>query len=273
MRVFIKTFLRGIVAASMMYFYIQARYEDSLFRAIKKSTQRLVTKTGHSSQLAMCIASNSVCHHIMANRESIFSSSKFRVSFLHSVSDDLMTTQGACGSYSMVLARLLQEFDIPVRIAQMRVNGVWAAHNVVEAKPASRWIVMDPTYDLVFTMPDSVIANFADVQRCWNYYRHQVPRGYDSTYTYEDVRYTNWEKIPIISPVTKKMLDWCIGKKEADTVSMRIYFLKEYKIAFWLCFLVWVIDILILIAINLKFLYVLKKLRIQKKSQEKAENA
>ena len=52
---------------------------------------------------------------------------------------DLMTAKGACGSFSMVLARILQGYQFPVRIAQMKSDGCFGSHIVVEVLTES-WL-------------------------------------------------------------------------------------------------------------------------------------
>jgi hypothetical protein len=143
-----------------------------------------------------------------------------------------MTARGACGSFSMVLARVLQGYHYDVRIAQMKSKGVYAAHNIVEAKTDHGWVVLDPLYDVYFIKPDSHLASFEDVRGDWSYYRKQVPPNYEMNYDYEDVRYTNWTKIPIVLPAVKKVLDQVLGKPVADTISMRTYFLRKYVLCF-----------------------------------------
>ena len=108
-----------------------------------------------------------------------------------------MTTNGACGSYSYILSRLLNELKIPNRIAQMKVNGEYGGHILVEAKTPKGWIVLDGLYDLYFKKMNGELASFKDVQDNWNYFRDQVPANYNHQYRFEGVRYTNWSKIPV----------------------------------------------------------------------------
>ena len=114
----------------------------------------------------------------------------------------------------------------------MKANGIYAAHNIVEAKTNHGWAVLDPLFDIYFVKPDHTLASFTDVQADWPYYRQQLPNGYDSNYRYAGVRYTNWTKIPVIFPTVKKILDLTIGKPDADTISLRTYFLRKYDICF-----------------------------------------
>ncbi|HVW62746.1 MAG TPA: hypothetical protein VHC48_21995, partial [Puia sp.] len=50
---------------------------------------------------------------------------------------------------------------------------------------------------------------------------------------YEDVRYSNWTKIPVLFPAVKGLLNMIIGKAKADTISVRTWFLKVYDIYFY----------------------------------------
>jgi len=169
------------------------------------------------------------------NRGSVFQGKQFQgleSSLLEPTSMDLMTAQGACGSYSMVLSRVLQGYRYEVRIAQMKSKGVFAAHNIVEVNTAHGWVVLDPLFDAYYISPSQKLASFDDVRGNWDYYKNQLPANYDTAYRFEDVRYSNWTKIPVIMPSIKKILDLTIGKKEADTISLRTYFLRKYNICF-----------------------------------------
>ena len=145
-----------------------------------------------------------------------------------------MTTRGACGSYSEVLARILQTYHLPVRIAQMKANGIYAAHNVVETMVRQRWIVLDPTFNLCFVRPDQTLASFADVRKNWSYYSRQVPAGYNPIYRYEDVRYSNWTKIPVLLPALRSLLNATIGPERANGISLRTMFLNSFSICLYL---------------------------------------
>ncbi|HEX3768684.1 MAG TPA: hypothetical protein VHT72_09925, partial [Puia sp.] len=194
-----------------------------------------------------------VCHNLMDTRGDVFKGSDFqgfKSGMIDPTSFDLMTASGACGSYSMVLARVLQGYKFDVRIAQMKSNGSFAAHNIVEAKTKHGWVVLDPLYDTYFVNPSKLLASFGEVKDNWTFYKSQVPPGYDMNYRYEDVRYSNWTKIPILLPSVKKILDFTLGKENADTISLRTYFLRKYV----LCF-----DIFLVIFV-LVFSYTIRKL-------------
>ena len=228
-------FLNGFLLASLFYFKMESAYENGLFLSIKSSIDSKVDD--NDTQDSIVVKAMAACNTLMADRSSTFKNGITllgpQADFFHPASVDLMTAGGACGSYSEVLARILQTYDYPIRIAQMKSNGVYAAHNLVEVKVGTRWVILDPTFNMYFVRPDSKLASFSDVQHNWAYYSKQVPAGYDLAYRYEDVRYTNWQKVPVVFPAIKGMLNLFIGKEEADTISIRTYMLKIYSIYFY----------------------------------------
>jgi hypothetical protein len=176
-----------------------------------------------------------VCHHLLSNRQPFFdkySFSGFKADIIYPVTYDLMTANGACGSFSRVLARTLQAGGVEVRIAEMQVNGRYGGHIIIEANTSHGWVVLDPSYDLYFTTPQGTLASFADVQQNRAYYKTQLPPHYNYAYDYEGVRYTNWNKIPVLLPAVKKILQCTWSKEKTEQLSLRTYFLQPYHIVF-----------------------------------------
>ena len=235
------TFLNGFLLASVFYFKMEANYETEIFQAIHSDISTKISPTDtQDSALAKIMHA---CHSMMVNRESVFEGKTFQgiqAELIEPTTFDLMTGSGACGSYSMVLARILQGFNYSVRIAQMKAKGVFAKHNVVEAKTDHGWAVLDPLFNTYFISPSRNLASFADIKNNWNYYKTQVPGDYDMNYRYEDVRYSNWTKIPVVLPAVKKILDLTLGKEKADGISMRTYFLKKYEILYFVFLVIFV---------------------------------
>jgi hypothetical protein len=110
----------------------------------------------------------------------------------------------------------------------MKAGGFYGAHNVVEVKIGKEWVVLDPTYNLRFIRPDGKLACFADVKNDWPFYSKQVPADYNLAYHYEDARYTNWSKIPVVSPAAKAMLTLVIGPERTNAFSMRTILMNTY---------------------------------------------
>lgn len=225
----------------MFYFRMESTYEKGLFASIKGSIDnRLDTDDNQDSIIVKAMAT---CHDLMSNRAPVFGGTQIlgpSADFFHGTSVDLMTTQGACGSYAQVMAMIIKTYDYPVRIAQMKANGIWAAHNIVEVKTGHGWVVVDPTFNAHFVRPDGRLASFNDVHSDWDYYARQVPKGYDLQYRFEDVRYSNWTKVPVIFPAIKGVLNLLIGKVNADTISMRTWFLKIYSIYLYVCLFLYI---------------------------------
>lgn len=235
------TFLNGFLVATLLYFKMEANYEQELFTAIQSNIDSKINLKDNQDSIVVKVMR--ACNALLSNRALVFGGQNldgFKVD-LNPTSIDLMTAKGACGSYSMVLARILQNYQFPVRIAQMKAKGVYAAHNVVEVKTAEGWAVLDPLFEVYFKRPGVAgLASFSDVKNNWAYYSKQLPIGYDHSYDYEGVRYSNWGKIPILMPAIKKVLDLILGKEKADNISMRIYFLKMYDFYFYFILILYI---------------------------------
>jgi hypothetical protein len=147
---------------------------------------------------------------------------------------DLMTARGACGSYTKVFVHTMQKLGYTCRIAQMKSGQSWGVHIIAEVKTKDGWVVADPLYNLYFKTPQGKMASFADVSNQWNYYKNQLPPNYKMEYNYEDVRYTNWNKVPLIMPAIKSVLNASIGKEAADQICIRSQMLSLYKVYFYL---------------------------------------
>ncbi|HLX92486.1 MAG TPA: hypothetical protein VKR32_12435 [Puia sp.] len=229
------TFLNGLFLASLFYVKMEANYENQLFQVIQHSINKTIDI--NDTQDSIVVKAMHVCNNLLSIRSTVFENDEsldgFKVAYFHPATIDLMTAKGACGSYSMILARVLQGYSYPVRISQMKANGVYAAHNIVEVQLANKWIVLDPTYNLYFTTPGSQLAGFDEIRDNWNFYRKQVPPNYNPNYRYEDVRYTNWGKVPVLSTVMKASFGLILGKKRLSTFCLRTHFLKTYDVYFY----------------------------------------
>jgi hypothetical protein len=241
-------FLNGFFLASIFYLKMYSSYENGLFASIKADIDAQIDTNDIPDSIA--VKAMNVCYRLMDNKGSIFSNKDLgpQADFFHSVSVDLETTRGACGSYSQVLARVLQTYHFPVRLAQMKAGGVYAAHNVVETMVRQRWVVLDPTYNLCFVRPDGALAGIADVSKDWGYYSRQVPHDYNPAYRYEGVRYSNWTKIPVLLPALKSLLNATIGPERANGISLRTMFLNTFSV--WLYVLLALYFPLLLITIR-----------------------
>ena len=228
------TFLNGFLLSSLLYFRMEGNYENQLFSSIKKNIDRKIDADDTQDSIVVKVMKS--CNTLLSNRSSLFKDDDLegiKVDYMHPATIDLMTARGACGSYSMVLARLFQSYHFPVRIGQMKAHGIYGAHNITEVNIHQQWVVLDPTFNTYFTTPDNKLAVFSEVSRCWDYYRNQLPTGYDGSYRYEDVRYTNWTKIPVLLPALKKTLTLLLGPNKTSQVCLRVLFLRVYDLYFY----------------------------------------
>lgn len=225
----------GIVTGLLFYFKTEDTYEKNIFNTLAISVSQTINI--HNDDKSKLLASLHLVNNALGFRQKTFGNSNlkgFKASILQPLTVDLMTAQGACGSYALVMARLMEDVGFEARMVQMKADGIYGEHNIVEVKIDGNWAVVDPLYDLYFKKPDGNLASFIEVQNNWNYYKAQVPDGYNRSYKYEDARYTNWDKIPIILPSIKKLLDWRLGSEKADGLSLRIFMMRKFNV-FFIC--------------------------------------
>jgi hypothetical protein len=238
---YILIFLNGFFLALLLYFYIEKQYEKNLFSSIAAFVQSSVG-TVNSTQSnnivredSLLVKSVHLVHELGRQRIEVFVPypvKGIKATYIQPVSFDFMTSQGACGSYAYVLGRLLQEMDIEVRFPQMTVNNQSAGHIIIEAKTSYGWVVLDASNDVFFRKTNGQLAGFNEVKNNWNYYQGQLPTNYNMAYRYEGVRYTNWDKIPLIMPLIKNIMYLTVGKEKTDGYSLRNLILNKYKLFF-----------------------------------------
>jgi hypothetical protein len=190
-----------------------------------------------ASQAESALALLHASHALVKPRVTAFSahsSPGIRERVLNSGDFALIEGTGVCGSYTHVLALALKSAGFPVRIAQMRCGDRWSCHILLETRIDGRWVVMDPSFDLAFRNRDGTLASFSQVRRDWARHRDNLPAEYPLEYAYEDVRYTNWDKVPGLMPLIKWLLDIVLGEA-ANEISLRAHVLHLYRTYLWAC--------------------------------------
>ncbi len=152
-------FLNGFLIASIFYFKIEANYENKLFEVIQKNIDKKID--ANDTKDSVLIKIMQTCNNMLCNRATIFAGSGndlegLKADFFHPATIDLMTANGACGSYSLVLARILQNYHFPVRIDQMKANSRYGSHNIIEVNVNSKWIVLDRCSIFILLSPTVV---------------------------------------------------------------------------------------------------------------------
>ncbi|MBX9785428.1 MAG: hypothetical protein K2X48_19250 [Chitinophagaceae bacterium] len=233
--------LNGLLAASLFFFATEASYEKELFSAISQNIKKELPQNFTDQDYALKALETT--GYLQNNRSAVFGSSGIKgitANFFHPSTVDLMTNEGACGSYVVALLRILKSNNIQVKTGQMKVNGIYGGHMILEAWIENRWVVMDPTFGLYFKNDDGSWASFKQLQANWNFYKHQTPQDYNQEYQYEDMRYTNREKIPVLTPAIKSIFNVILGREMADSISIRPYLLRSYHKLAWFTFIIWI---------------------------------
>jgi len=222
----------GFLIGIMLSLKLSSNYEELLFERIISKTFESKKSLSDEEKLLGLLDST---YKLLNPRKNFFGGKEWlsiRDKLLRS-SDIQMLDGGACGTHSHVLAKLLKQSNIPVRIAQMKCGKDYGCHIVVEAKLSDKFVVLDPLYNLTFRNRAGQLAGFSEISNDWSYYKEQVPKDYGLDLRYEGVRYTNWDKIPILMPIIKKILTVFLGA-EAEYISVRSYVLNLYLTYFYI---------------------------------------
>jgi hypothetical protein len=233
--------INGFLLSATLLLYMQDLYEYGIIKALASNVSKQYRK--YNSEDSILVGSLRLTNFLEERRNVIFEHEEIKENYaelLRPVSYDLMTANGSCGSYSMVLGSILHELGYKVRFAQMKVGDTWGGHIIIEAETAKGWVVLDPSFTLYFKRPDGSLANFADVHANWNYYKQQVPANYIDDYAYADVRYTNWTKIPVVMPALRGILNITIGKQATEDLSIRVYFIRKFRILYYIAIVLYV---------------------------------
>ncbi len=220
---------------SIGFLYLERQHEDALYHNIIRATK--VNHPQASSDTAYIRKLMETINTMMYNRLAVFNNTEelsLKNRLFHSVDSDLMYGHGACGGFSNVLSRSLQLSGYKVRIGQMKVNGLFGGHIIVEVllPEQQRWAVIDPLFLLTFPGSDGQWADFNSIKENWTTYSGQMPADYNPAYSYDDVRYANWEKIPVAGKLIYRSLQLVLGKEKAAGISIRPFLLNKY--ALWL---------------------------------------
>jgi hypothetical protein len=147
-----------------------------------------------------------------------------------------MYGSGACGGYSMVLARTLQMLGYEVRIGQLKaIKGGWGAHIIIEyySKTLGKWVMIDPLFTFIPRTKSGNMASIQYVAKNWAAFEGQMPEDFKSKYRYTNVRYTNWDKFGGVMKPYYGLAKLFMGKPYADTICLRMYRLSTFPLLFW----------------------------------------
>lgn len=236
-RTYLKKYLFSFVLGFSVAFFIQCHRSDRTEgRCFQRIASCILHKRASYNEDSVIIDALHTTYYLLANRSLTFDKDAVLDGdgYDGSLTDDLLTAEGACGSYSDVLSQLLQTLGFRTRIAQMKVRGLFGGHILVEVYTKNGWVVLDASFDLYFVRKTGELASFKDVSADWPYFRSQVPAGYNMDYRYEDVRYTNWNKIPVVMPLVRQGLVIFIGEERVEGISVRPFLLRRFRVYYYL---------------------------------------
>jgi hypothetical protein len=221
----------------ILFLQLESDHESALFRNIVR-TVRNQTQGQHDT---VCLRQlMAAINTMMQDRNRIFKGSEqlsYKARLFKSVDADLMYGAGACGGFSKVLSRAIKTAGFTTRIGQMKVNGNYGGHILLETYLPSlgKWVVMDPLYQLTFTNPGGHWASFSEVSADFARYRAQIPATlhYNFSYDYAGIRYTNWSKVPLLGALAYQGLQLLKGKDYAEQFSARPFLLDHYRLYKW----------------------------------------
>jgi len=225
--------INGFLLSAALLFYMEDRYETDIIGALASNVKKDYSR--YKAEDSIFIGSLRLTHFLEERRRQVFEEEEIRdnyADFIRPVTYDLMTAKGSCGSYSMVLGSILHQLGYKVRFAQMKVGDIWGGHIIIEVLSKNGWVVLDPSFNLYFKKPNGTLASFKDVKADWTYYKQQLPSDYINEYAYSDVRYTNWEKIPVILPAMKSITSLFIGKEATEELSLHVFLIRKFRILF-----------------------------------------
>jgi hypothetical protein len=232
--------------ASSFHFYMEYRYERNVLDAFIHSIYQKKNLDIYNEQELALAAMEKTYLQMRQNEISAMDlkQNSFDEMFTSPLLSYALTKDGACGGNSMVLAEILKGMGFTVRPAQMKVNNKFGGHIVLEAKINGKWAVFDPMYNLAFKKQNGELASFEEIKNNWEEYKLQTPGNYNYSYRFEDVRYTNWSKIPYLGATTRFIATIIFGKTATDNFSIRAYLLNPKKNLFYCCFVLMVFSLL-----------------------------
>lgn len=231
-------FLHGAILMALAVLLFNADYEDRLY-----DTMTGILDTENMNEEDTAVALMGLSHALVWPRTEFFSRAPYipgRGMLFRSGDMQLVDGRDGCGAFSHVLGRLLQQAGYEFRIVQMACDVAPICHILVEARAGGKWIVLDPLYNLAFRNRDGSYASADEISEDWAWFGAQVPPGYDPLFRYQAWQYTNWDKIPVVMPAVKWILDRIPGLN-ADGISLRALVLNLYRTYAYAALFAWIL--------------------------------
>jgi hypothetical protein len=226
-----------IVISAIFYLGVEFQHENNTYFNIINSANRFTHNNSDTAKIKSLVLH---VFEMMRDRHKIFRNKEqlsWKQEFFKSVDADLMYGAGSCGGYSKVLTRSLSLAGYKVRIGQLKVQGYFGGHILMEvfSKEFNKWILVDPLYGVMVTDSSGNPVSYVEAEQRWDEIKNNFPLSYQAAYRYQGIRYTNWDKYGWASRLAKSILTPIIGKDNIDYFSLRPLLLSTYKVYFVLC--------------------------------------
>jgi hypothetical protein len=226
-----------IVISAIFYLGVEFQHENNTYFNIINSANRFTHNNTDTAKIKSLVLH---VFEMMRDRHKIFRNKEqlsWKQEFFKSVDADLMYGAGSCGGYSKVLTRSLSLSGYKVRIGQLKVQGYYGGHILMEvfSKAFNKWFLVDPLFGVLLTDSLGYPLSYKEAEQRWDEIKNNFPLSYQATYRYQGIRYTNWDKYGWASRLAKSILTPIIGKDNIDSFSLRPLLLSTYKVYFVLC--------------------------------------
>jgi hypothetical protein len=170
-----------LFAGALVFVLLEWQHENNLYRNIGRMAQKQASSKADTAVVQEAMTS---IHNTMQSRSAIFQGQEqlsWKQSLFNSADIHLMYGSGACGGYSMVLARTLQMLGYEVRIGQLKaIKGGWGAHIIIEyySKTLGKWVMIDPLFTWIPRTKGGNMASIKYVAKHWPDFEAQMPEEF-----------------------------------------------------------------------------------------------
>lgn len=211
-------------------FYFDWQFEEEFLNNLS-TTIKLNSPNNRDS---LIIHAMSTAMYLESRNTKIFGDytfNSFKVNMMSSSFAALNYGGGACGSYTLFLARLLKNMGFKTKIVGVFVNRSSIVHISLGIERGNKLLLLDPLYNHAFTNSSGNLSDIHEVASNWNsYYSKYLPANYKKEYNYQfGWRYTNWEKYGAVSHSVYFLGSLLFGKSKMNDLSIRFYFLGMDK--------------------------------------------
>ena len=225
-----------ILVVFLLFVLIEWQHENNLYRNIGRMAELHAANKADTAVVQEAMVS---INNIMQSRSALFQAKEelsLKQDLFQSADIHLMYGSGACGGYSMVLARALQVLGYDVRIGQLKlIKGGWGGHIIIEyySPLLKKWVMIDPLFTFIPRTERGNMASIKYVAQNWAKFEDKMPADFRVKYRYTDVRYTNWDKWGGIAKPYYGLAKLFMGEQYADNICLRMYGLSTFPLLFW----------------------------------------